>query len=164
MGDEINYDSDNSLENINDYENIDVGPSEEEEDHIDSVRKAVKTWKMRELDKSADKKQDPASFNSLHHFLTAAAQLLIDISNYIKSSQNKDENMKDNLYVAIIQAIGDPNNLSSHERIHIENVLNRDLVELPFTVDPSIINAHAKKGIKANTKFYNEEIRNDNNS
>lgn len=154
MEDEVNYDSDNSLEDINSYEGTGGGPTQEEEERIERVREAVKIWKMREMDKSADKKQDPASFNGLHHFLIAAAKLLIDLSNYIKSSQNKDENMRDNLYVAIIQAIGHPDNLTSFERILIENNLKRDLVELPFTAEPSIIDAHAGKGIKADTKFY----------
>lgn len=153
---QINYDSDsdNSLDDINSYEIKEIGPSNQEEEHIVNVREAVKTWKARELDKSADKKQDAASFNSLNNFLQATARLLYDIKEYIRSAKNKEENMKDHLYVKIIQAIGDPNELSSYERINIEDILNTDLIELPFTVDPHLINSYSKKKIKANTKIY----------
>lgn len=156
MDDDNTYDSDNSLDDINAYEKKEVGPSKEEEDHIDSVREAVKRWKRRELDKSAGQKENPDSFNGLNNFLRATARLLYDIQEYISSAQNKEENMKDHLYVKIIQAIGNPFTLSSFERINIEDVLNTDLVELPYTVDPDLIDEFKEKKIKANTKIYNK--------
>ncbi len=159
---EPDYDSDSvaSLENIADYEDRDIGPSEEEENHIEAVRNAVSIWKERELDKASDSKQDPQSLDRLKQFLVLAARLLYDLLNYIQSAKNKDENMKDKLYVKIITSIGNPDNLTTHERINIENILNRDLVELPFTVNPKMINAHAKKGIQIPHSFSSDQIEN----
>lgn len=159
---EPDYDSDsvNSLENIADYEDKDIGPTEEEENHIEEVRKAVSSWKERELDKASDIKQDPQSLDRIQQFLRLAAKLLYDLLNYIKSAKNNDENMKDKLYVKIVTAIGNPSDLTSHERINMEDILNRDLVELPFTVKPSMVNAHAKKGIKVSTNFSSDQIEN----
>lgn len=159
---EPDYDSDSvtSLEHIADYEDRDIGPSEEEENHIEAVRNAIRLWKERELDKASDSKQDPQSLNRLQQFLVLAARLLYDLLNYMKSAKNKDENLRDKLYVKIISTIGHPDNLTSHERINIENILNRDLIELPFTVDPKIVNAHAKKGIKISDSFSSDQIEN----
>jgi hypothetical protein len=152
---EANYDSDSdqSLENINDFEGGEARPSEGEELRIDNVREAIKEWKIRELDKASDIKQDPEGFARIQQFLQLAARLLYDLLDYIKSSKNKQENLKDKLYVNIVSAIGDPNELTSHERINIEDILNRDLVELPYTVEPRMINIHAKHGIHAATSF-----------
>ena len=65
--------------------------------------------------------------------------------------------MKDTLYVSIVEAIGIPAALGIQVKLLLQHVLERDLVELPFTVNPKAINERAEKGIEVQTQFPDEE-------
>lgn len=153
-------DSDNesrdSLDNINDYDQ-EVPENVEEIHQINNVRNAIKDWKLREQDKNTNTNNNAKGLKSLREYVTGTANLYYDLKNYLSTSQNKEKNMQDNLYVNIITAIGAPGALSNPLRILLERVLERDLIELPFTVEPRVINTYAEENIKVTTDFPDEE-------
>ena len=154
------YDSDSdsdSLDSIAPYETRNAPEDPEEEAKLTSVREAVRTWKQREMEKNTDSTVSAKSLGPLRSFVANSAQLFYDLQGYLDTSQNKESNLKDKLYVAIVSAIGSPAALTLHSKLLLTNLLERDLVELPFTMEPSIINSYAKKGLHAPTEFPEEE-------
>lgn len=154
---EVAEDTEGSLSSIGAY-----GVEESAEDYKESpklkpVRESVKAWKVRELQKSTDEDRDPSDIKWLRQFVKASAVLFFDLKMYLDKSQNKEENLKDDLYVKIIGAIGSPTELSTTERYTMENVLNRDLVELPLTIDEDAIDERAESRLSLNGSALNEE-------
>lgn len=156
----IDSDSDNdsrdSLENINSFDS-EVPEKEEDMKEIQPVREAIQEWKLREQDKNTNTNTNAKSLQGLRNYVSKSATLYYDLKNYLTTSQNKQTNMEDTLYVNIVTAIGQPGSLSTPLRILLERVLERDLIELPFTVEPQIINSYAKENLKVGTQFPDEE-------
>ncbi len=154
---EEDYDSDrDSLENINDYDG-EMNEIPEETNKINNVREAVREWKLREMDKNTNTNANTKTLQPLRKYVANSANLYYDLKNYLSTAQNKESNMKDDIYVKIISAIGFPGALTNPLRVLVERLLERDLVELPFTMEPSIINSYSEKHMKAQTEFPEEE-------
>ncbi len=136
---------------IEEAENID------DENHINRVRNSIMNWKLREKDENTLESSQANGLQGLRAYVAKSAMLFYDLMNYIKTSQNKEQNMKDVLYVSIIEAIGIPSTLNYHVRILLEHILQRDLIELPFTIEPKVINTYAEKGLEVKTEFPDEE-------
>ncbi len=149
-------DSRDSLDNINDFDN-EMPENEEEVNQVNNVRNAIKEWKLREQDKNTNTNSNAKGLKTLRSYVTDTANLYYDLKNYLTTSQNKAKNMEDNLYVNIITAIGAPGALSNPLRILLDRVLERDLIELPFTVEPNVINSYAEEKLKVTTDFPDEE-------
>lgn len=131
--------------------------SPEEKEQIQSVRTAVREWKTKELNKNTAEGSDTKSLQSLRNYVANAGRLYYDLLNYLKTAQNKEQNMKDSYYVQIISAIGPPGALAYPVKILLESLLERDLVELPYTLEPTLTNSYAEKGILAQKEFPDEE-------
>ncbi len=129
----------------------------DEENHVNRVRNSVRDWKLREKDENTTNTSKANGLQGLRTYVAKSATLFYDLMNYIKTSQNKEQNMKDILYVNIIEAIGIPSTLNYHVRTMLEHILQRDLIELPFTVEPKVINTYAEKGLEVKTEFPDEE-------
>jgi hypothetical protein len=154
------YDSDSdsdSLESIAPYETRNAPEDPEQDAKLLSVRDAVRSWKQREMDKNTNSSASAKSLGPLRSFVANSAQLFYDLQSYLDTSQNKESNLKDKLYVAIVSAIGNPAALPLHSKILMTNFLERDLVELPFTIEPTVINSYAEKGLHTTTEFPEEE-------
>lgn len=152
------YSSDrDSLESIAPYETRGLQDDPQELQRIASVRDAVRTWKQRELDKNSNKNQKPKGLGSLRKYVANSAKLYYDLNTYLNTSQNDEKNMTDDLYRSIVAAIGVPGTLPFHTKFVLESLLERDLIELPFTIEPKVVNTYAKQGIHTNTDFPDEE-------
>lgn len=121
------------------------------------VRESVKAWKVRELEKTTEDATDPQDISWLRKFVRAAALLFSDLMVYMEKNRNKDENMKDDLYVKIVVAIGKPDELTTTERYSLEDILNRDLVVLPLTIDEDAIDERANSDLHLNSSMLNEK-------
>lgn len=154
--DERDSDTD-SLDSIAAYEEIENASEEDEQQYIESVREAVKNWKLRELQNNTTMNKKPNGLQPLRNYVANSAKLYYTLNSYLGTSQNKDDNMKDKLYVSIISAIGSPASLSNHLRTLLESLLQRDLIELPLTVEPKIVNVYTQKGLHVNKNFPDEE-------
>lgn len=139
-----------SLDNINTFDS-EVPENEEDMKQLEPVREAIRDWKLREQDKNTNTNVNAKSLKSLRNYVSNTGKLYYDLKNYLSTSQNEQKNMEDSYYVSIVTAIGQPGSLSSPLRILLERVLERDLIELPFTVEPNVINSYAKKNLKQNT-------------
>jgi hypothetical protein len=129
----------------------------EDVEKITNVRNAVREWKVRELDKTTDETANAKGLQNLRSFVAKTGRLYYDLVNYLKTSRNKEQNMKDTLYVNIVTAMGVPGSLSFHVKTILESLLQRDLLELPYTLEPKVINTYAKNGIQAQQEFPEEE-------
>ena len=147
-------DSEDSIEGMNNYEDT-TDPKTEE--YLQNVRNKVRDWKTREMEKNTNQKTNAKSLDSLRKYVATSAALYYDLLNFLTTSKNNEKNMGDTLYVNIIAAIGSPSSITSHLRTLLQHFLQRDLVELPFTMEPKIINTYAKNGIKSQTEFPEEE-------
>lgn len=151
-------DSDNdSLSSMEAYDTVEDLEDSKEVEKLTSIRNAVRDWKKNELDKTTDQTASPKGLDNLRKFVSKSAGLYYDITNYLKTSKNNEQNMKDSFYVNIIAAIGIPGSLSFHMKTLLENFLQRDLLELPFTLEPTAINTYAKTGVTAQQEFPEEE-------
>lgn len=151
-------DSDNdSLSSMEAYDTVEDLEDSKEVEKLTSIRNAVRDWKKNELDKTTDQTASPKGLDNLRKFVSKSAGLYYDITNYLKTSKNNEQNMKDSFYVNIITAIGIPGSLSFHMKTLLENFLQRDLLELPFTLEPTAINTYAKTGVTAQQEFPEEE-------
>lgn len=128
-----------------------------EEEKLMTVREAIRSWKLRELEKNTRQDQTTKGLNPLRKYVANSARLFYDLQNYMATEKNKEKNMNDSLYVAIVQAIGSPEGLSFHFRALLQRMLERDLLELPFTVEPSIVDTFTQKGLTVDTNFPDEE-------
>ncbi len=146
-----------SLSSIDAFDTLDILESPEEQTKVTNVRNAVKDWKVREFNKTTEKNSNPKGLVLLREYVAKSARLFYDLVNYLKTSQNKDQNMKDTLYVNIIMAIGVPGSLSYQLKTILESLLERDLVELPYTIEPNVVNTYAKDGLQAQQDFPEEE-------
>lgn len=129
----------------------------EDQNQMQEIRSAVREWKTRELYKNTAPNSNEKGYASLNKYIANAAQLFYDLIDYIKTSQNKEQNMRDSLYVKIVGAIGNPGALSQPLILALESLLSRDLIELPYTLEPKMTNAFAKEGIQAQKEFPEEE-------
>jgi hypothetical protein len=152
--DDSDRDSLSSMEAYDTHEEIE---NPEEKEKITSVRNAIRDWKTRELDKTTDDTANAKGLQNLRRFVAKTARLYYDLLQYLKTSQNKEQNMKDMLYVNIVRAIGAPGTLSFSVKTILETLLQRDLLELPYTIEPQVINSYAKNGLKAQQEFPEEE-------
>jgi hypothetical protein len=147
-----------SIASIEAFDDIPETPMDlEEEERINKVRDSIKDWKLRELEANTHFNTKANGLDPLRKFVSKSARLFYDLQNYLTTSQNKQENMKDNLYVMIVSAIGSPGTLSLHGRTLLQSLMERDLVELPLTVEPKIVNSYTKKGLTLNANFPDEE-------
>ena len=146
-----------SLESINAFDQDLQSINEEESTKLEVVRNAIQTWKAKEMDKNTMNASNTKGLGSLRNYVAKSARLFYDLNTYLSTEKNNEANMKDKYYVNIITAIGIPGGLSLHVKSLLEHVLERDLVELPFTLDPNVINTHATKGVRVNTEFPEEE-------
>jgi hypothetical protein len=147
-----------SIASIEAFDDIPETPMDlEEEERINKVRDTIKDWKLRELEANTHFNTKANGLDPLRKFVSKSARLFYDLQNYLTTSQNKEENMKDNLYVMIVSAIGSPGTLSLHGRTLLQSLIERDLVELPLTVEPKIVNSYTKKGLTLNANFPDEE-------
>lgn len=129
----------------------------EESNYMNGVRNSIRDWKLREMDANANESSQPNGLRGLRNFVNKSAKLFYDLQSYLNTSKNDEQNMKDSLYVSIVNSIGVPATLSYHIRTLLDHILQRDLVELPFTVEPKVINSYAKKGYEVKTEFPDEE-------
>lgn len=158
MSDTELYDSDkDSLSSMEAYDGIDTIDSQEDITKLNNVRTAVQSWKTREFGKAANTTANPKGLGLLNQYRAKAARLYYDILNYLKTSKNNEQNMKDTFYVTIVMAIGAPASLSNPLRILLESILEKDLVELPYTMEPKMVNTYAKDGVIAQQEFPEEE-------
>jgi hypothetical protein len=147
-----------SIASIEAFDDIPETPMDlEEEERINKVRDSIKDWKLRELEANTHFNTKANGLDPLRKFVSKSARLFYDLQNYLTTSQNKQENMKDNLYVMIVSAIGSPGTLSLHGRTLLQSLMERDLIELPLTVEPKIVNSYTKKGLTLNANFPDEE-------
>jgi len=131
--------------------------NQEEEEHIINVRNAIRNWKTREFDTTTGPNSKAKGLQLLRHYVAKSGRLFYDLTNYLQTSRNHEQNMKDILYVNIVAAIGVPSSLTPHSKTLIETFLQRDLVELPFTIEPKIVNSYAKNKFQAQQEFPEEE-------
>ncbi len=129
----------------------------ENEPYITNVRIAVNNWKTRELNKNTEATTNAKGLDPLRKYVANASRLFYDLTNFLVTSQNSEANMKDSLYVKIISAIGTPGSLPNSLRSILEHFLERDLVELPFTLEPKLTNIYAQKGVQVEKNFPEEE-------
>lgn len=146
-----------SLESINAFDSLAEPSNEEESSKLQSIRQAVQTWKAKEMDKNTMNVSNTKGLGALRNYVAKSARLFYDLNTYLSTEKNTETNLNDKYYVQIITAIGLPGGLSYHLKTLIEHVLERDLVELPFTLEPKIINTYATKGERINTEFPEEE-------
>lgn len=148
-----------SLSSIEGYDINDEIENTEDEDmtRVNTVRNTVRDWKLREMDKNTELTSNPSGVNGLRNYVSKSARLFYDLTSYLNTSKNDEKNMKDVLYVSIVDAIGLPATLNQHVKTMLEHILQQDLVELPYTVEPNVINTYAKKGMEAQTEFPDEE-------
>jgi hypothetical protein len=147
-----------SIASIEAFEDIPESEMDaQEEERINTVRHTIKEWKLRELEANTQFNTKANGLDPLRKFVSKSARLFYELQNYLATSQNKEENMKDKLYTMIVSAIGPPGSLSLNERTLLQSLLERDLVELPLTVEPRIVNSYTKKGLALNTNFPDEE-------
>ena len=146
-----------SLSSIDAFDTIENLPSPDDQTKVVNVRTAVREWKVREFDKTTEKSSNAKGLQGLRDYVAKAARLFYDLINYLKTSQNKDQNMKDTLYVNIVMAIGVPGSLGYHVKTVLESLLERDLIELPYTIEPKVVNTYAKDGMEAQQDFPQEE-------
>ena len=138
-------------DDLDDVENLN------EVNHINQVRNSIMNWKLREMDGNTSESSKANGLQGLRSYVAKSATLFYDLMNYLKTAKNKEQNMKDVLYVGIVDAIGVPATLNFHVRSLLEHILQRDLLELPFTVEPKVINTYAEKGLEVQTEFPDEE-------
>lgn len=131
--------------------------NQQEEATLQNVRIAVQNWKVREMGKNKETNANVQGFDPLRKYVSNAARLYYDLLTYLETSKNKETNLMDKYYVNIISAIGVPGALPYTLKTLLQHILQRDLVELPYTMEPTIINAHAKEGNRATTEFPEEE-------
>ncbi len=129
----------------------------DEEVAVQNVRNAVQSWKLREMAKNKEVNANVQGFDPLRKYVSNAARLYYDLVQFLNTSKNKETNMMDKYYVNIVSAIGIPGSLPYSVRMILQHMLQRDLVELPYTMEPTIINAHAKQGSVATKEFPEEE-------
>lgn len=152
--DESDRDSVNSMEAYNEKADLkELG----DEPEVMNVRNAIRDWKVREFDKTTTPTSNAKGLGLLRQYVANSARLFYDLTNYLQTSKNKEQNMKDALYVKIVTAIGPPGSLSFHVKTILETLLQRDLVELPFTIEPNVVNSYAKNGLQAQQEFPEEE-------
>jgi hypothetical protein len=153
--------SDSEVESKSSFSSIDEGVEEIDDmndvNHVSEVRNSVREWKLREMDGNTNESSKAKGLQGLRNYVAKSATLFYDLINYMKTAQNKEQNMKDTLYVSIVNSIGAPGTLNYHVRTILEHILQRDLIELPFTVEPKVINSYAKKGLEVQTEFPDEE-------
>lgn len=152
--DDSDRESVNSMEAYNEMVGQD---NQEEEEHIINVRNAIRNWKTREFDTTTGPNSKAKGLQLLRHYVAKSGRLFYDLTNYLQTSRNDEQNMKDILYVNIVAAIGVPSSLTPHSKTLIETFLQRDLVELPFTIEPKIVNSYAKNKFQAQQQFPEEE-------
>lgn len=145
-----------SLESIGAYDG-DSKESPEDEKHIEEVRRAVSEWKARELKRNTEFEEQAKGLDPLRTYVANSAQLYYDLNSYLQTATNNEKNMNDSQYVKIVSAIGSPASLGTHLFIVLHHLLKRDLIELPFTVEPKMINTYAKNGERIDTDFPDEE-------
>ena len=150
-------DSETSYEDRQEEEVEMEAANEEEETALQNVRSAVQEWKVREIGKNKETNANVQGFYPLRKYVSNAARLYYDLITFLKTSKNNETNMLDKHYVNIISAIGIPGALPYTLKTLIQHMLQRDLIELPYTMEPAIINAHAKEGNQATTEFPEEE-------
>lgn len=148
--------SEDSLGKINSFDH-EVPENPEDMERLQSVREAVKEWKLREQDKNTNTNSNAKSLKGLREYVTNSANLYYDLNSYLSTSKNKEKNMEDTMYVNIIKAIGAPGALSSPLLILLGHTLEQDLIELPFTVEPNVINSYVKDNLKVETEFPDAE-------
>jgi hypothetical protein len=146
-----------SLSSIDAFDTVETLESPDDQTRITNTRNAVREWKVREFDKTTEQTSNAKGLKMLREYVAKSARLFYDLVNFMKTSQNKEQNMKDMLYVNIVTAIGVPGALSFHVKTILESLLERDLVELPFTIEPKVVNAYAKDGLQAQQDFPEEE-------
>ncbi len=158
MSDTEAYDSDkDSLSSMEAYDGVDTVESQDDIAKVNNVRTAVQSWKTREFGKTTNTTANPKGLTLLNQYRATAARLYYDILNYLQTSKNNEQNMKDTLYVNIVMAIGAPASLSNPLRILLTNLLEKDLLELPYTMEPKMVNTYAKDGVVAQQEFPEEE-------
>lgn len=154
----VSDDSDkDSLSSIEAFDTTESIESPEDTTRVTNVRNAVKNWKIREFDKTTEETSTAKGLQQLRQYTAKSARLFYDLINYLKTSKNNEQNMKDTLYVNIVSAIGIPGMLSFHLKTILENLLQRDLLELPFTIEPNVVNHYAGNGLQAQQEFPEEE-------
>lgn len=146
-----------SLESINGFDKQDESVNEEELTKVNKVREAVQSWKTKEMDKNTINQSNSKGLGALRNYVAKSARLYYDLNTYLTTEKNTESNLNDKYYVNIITAIGIPGGLSYHLKDLLQSLLERDLVELPFTLEPKVINSYAKKGERVNTEFPEEE-------
>ncbi len=146
-----------SLESINAFDKEEEEVNEEEVNKLNKVREAVQNWKTKEMDKNTMNESNTKGLGALRNYVAKSARLFYDLNAYLQTEKNNETNMNDKYYVNIITAIGIPGGLSYHVKSLLQTLLERDLVELPFTIQPNVINSHAEKGERVNTEFPEEE-------
>ena len=146
-----------SLSSMEAYDTREETQTPEEEEQIVNVRNAIRDWKTREFDNTTTPSSNAKGLGLLRKYVAKSARLFYDLTNYLKTSKNNEQNMKDTLYVNIVTAIGVPGSLSLHVKTVLENFLQRDLLELPFTIEPKVVNTYAKSGFQAQQEFPEEE-------
>ena len=145
-----------SLESINQFDTQEMVP-EPEEEQVADIREAVRKWKANQLQKNSDPNGNPRGLNALRTYVASSASLYYDLMDYLANFRHKEQNQKDALYRGIVAAMGHPASLTSHARALIEYLLERDLVEFPFTVEPKAVNTYAAKGMVTTTEFPEDE-------
>jgi hypothetical protein len=146
-----------SLSSIEKYDMNEEVENTEDLARVTTVRNTVRDWKLREMDKNTELTSNPSGVSGLRNYVSKSARLFYDLTSYLNTSKNDEKNMKDTLYVSIVDAIGLPATLNLYVKTMLEHVLQQDLVELPYTVEPTVINAYARKGMEAQTEFPDEE-------
>lgn len=146
-----------TLSPIENYDTHEIVEDPKELEHVQTVRNAVADWKLREMDRNSTETSKPKGLRGLRDYVNNSAKLFYDLNTYMNTSKNDEKNMKDALYVGIIEAIGLPATLAFHMKLLLQHILERDLVELPFTMNPKAINERAEKGIEVRTQFPDEE-------
>jgi hypothetical protein len=146
-----------TLSPIENYDTNEIIEDEKEIQYVQNVRNKLQDWKLREMDKNTTERSNAKGLQGLRKYINKSAKLFYDLNSYINTSKNNEKNMKDVLYVSIIEAIGLPGALAYQTKMLLQHILERDLVELPFTMNPSAVNERAQKGIVVQTQFPDEE-------
>lgn len=156
----VNSDNDSdkdSIESIGAFDTEDLVENGEENTYIQNVREAVKNWKVNKMDETTEANSNVKGLDPLRKYVANSSRLFYDLMSFLSTSKNNEKNMKDNYYVKIVSAIGVPGGLSFHIRTLLEHFLQRDLIELPFTLETNMVNAYAQKGVQVSTNFPDEE-------
>lgn len=155
---DIDIESDkDSLESIAAFDDMEENNVPVNNPEIEAVRESIRNWKLRELERNTMQNKKPNGLGSLRDYVAKSAKLYYDLNTYLNTSQNKEQNMKDSYYVNIVTTIGQPASLSFPFRLLLDHILQRDLLELPLTVEPKIVNHYTKEGLKVDTQFPDEE-------